>query len=233
MSPRTPAEAFAQAASALVHDHDVTDTLSRLLRDCAEMLHADALGVMVQAQPGELELLSATSHRAAALEVFQIQHDEGPCLDTIRTGKRANAESAEAIVETWAEVGPAIVKAGFHAVHAFPMRLTGKVIGGLNVFHVAEEPLDEEMTLVGQAFADVATLVVVQAASLTENQVVGRVHEALEGRTVVEQAKGVVAYTKNVDMAAAYDILVQMADVEGTDLTATARALMGQAERRG
>ena len=52
------------------------------------------------------------------------------------------------------------------------------------------------------------------------------------GRTVVELAKGVLAHTTGVDMAAAYRLLVERALDNGTTLTETAGDVLNQAQPR-
>ena len=232
MNQRTPAQAFADAASALVKSSDVTDTLSRLLRDCCALLDAEALGVLVEAPDGNLELLSASSHKTAALEVFQIQHEHGPCIDTIATGQPVVAVGAQEVAGAWPDVGTRILDAGFHAVHAFPMRCNGRIIGGLNLFHADARMLDDEQTMLGQAFADVATLVIVQSTDLSTGQITARVKQALDGRTVIEQAKGVVAHVHGLGMAEAYDFLLRLADEDGADLTSIARNTLSSTRHR-
>ena len=232
MNHRTPAQAFADAASALVKSSDVTDTLSRLLRDCCTLLDADALGVLVRSPSGNLELLSASSHKTAALEAFQIQHEHGPCIDTIASGQPVVAVGAQEVRSAWPGVGAVILQTGFYAVHAFPMRFNGRTIGGLNLFHTDARTLDDEQTILGQAFADVATLVIVKSTDLSTGQIAARVKQALDGRTVIERAKGVLAHQYGLDMAAAYDFLLRLAEEDGADLTTVARNTLSSTQHR-
>jgi hypothetical protein len=70
------------------------------LSSCADLTSADALGLLVRTAAGNLEMLSATSHQAAELELYQLQHDSGPCLDSIRTGRPLAAVATIVIVQT-------------------------------------------------------------------------------------------------------------------------------------
>jgi hypothetical protein len=228
MTPRTAAQAFADATSALIRDHDVTDVLSRLVRDSAELLSADAVGVLVSNSHGEVELLSSTSHDVAELELFQIQQNTGPCIECIHTAALVAVIGAEQISGRWPEVGTAIVAAGYRAVHAYPLRWHGVTIGAMNVFQSAPETAPPDQLLLGQALADIATIVLVQTTDLTLQQVTDRVQQALQARTDIEQAKGVLAYRHDIDMAAAFELLRTMAATDST-LTATAAAVIADA----
>ncbi|GAA1519728.1 GAF and ANTAR domain-containing protein [Kribbella lupini] len=230
MTAVTAAQAFADAAAAMVSQHDTTDTLAHLLTSYADLTGAAAAGMLVKDDHGQLELLSATSHQAGELELYQLQHDTGPCVEAFQSGTAVNARSDE-IGERWGDVGTAILSAGFHAVVAVPLRWHGQVLGAMNAFHRTPESVDEETRLLSQAFADVASMVIVQT-ELSTAQVEERIRTVLGGRTVVELAKGVLAHTTGLDMAAAYRLLVERALDNGTTLSETADDVIRQAQHR-
>jgi GAF domain-containing protein len=232
MTARTAAQALADAASALTGDDDVTDMLARLLDDARDVLGAQAVGLLLLTRGDDLELLSATSHRAAELESFQIQHDSGPCVDAIRAGTTLSVTDPREIVARWPEVGPAIIAAGYSAVQAYPLRWHGRTLGAMNVFRDDAGPQDASAAATGQAFANIATIVIVQPTRLTPQQVTERIQQALEARTIIEQAKGVLAYTEDLDMSAAYDLLRALAAERQASLTATAADVIAGARPR-
>jgi transcriptional regulator with GAF, ATPase, and Fis domain len=158
MTAATASQAFVDAAAAMVQQEDVTDTLNRLLADCAKFSAADAVGLLVRNAEDRLELLSATSHQAAELELYQLQHDTGPCVDSAREGVALSATADVEITERWGRVGEAILAAGFHAVHAVPLRWHGRLIGAMNAFHVIPQTADEEARQLTQACADIAAV---------------------------------------------------------------------------
>jgi transcriptional regulator with GAF, ATPase, and Fis domain len=230
MTPRTPAEAFADAARALLHEHDVNDLLLRLTRDAARFAGADAAGLVVRTGH-VLELLSATSHAAAQIELYQAMGTEGPCLDTIETGEVVVVTGAGELADRWPTAGPLIVDAGFQAVHACPLTWQDGVLGGLNLFRRAALAPGEDEVRTAQAFADMLTLAVVRPERLAHRDVDRRVERALEGRVAIEQAKGVLAHQLGVDMASAYEELIGRSAREGGTLTDTAHAVIRQALR--
>jgi transcriptional regulator with GAF, ATPase, and Fis domain len=228
----SPAQAFADAAAAMVNQDDVADTLAKLMSSCADLTSADALGLLIRTAAGELEMLSATSHQAAELELYQLQHDCGPCLDSIRTGRPLSAVAPEDIVERWGAVGEAITTAGYQSVHTAPLRWHGETIGALNAFRKTLDQVSADEMLLFQAFADVATIVIVQTTELTVEQLSSRIDAALEGRTVIEQAKGVLAQYKGVDMATAYQLLRARGDEQNQTLTEVAARILQEAAQR-
>ncbi|MFP3712378.1 GAF and ANTAR domain-containing protein [Puerhibacterium sp. TATVAM-FAB25] len=231
MTPRTPADSFADAAKALLQEHDLTDLLLRLTRDATRFAGGDAAGLLVRAGAG-LEVLSSTSHAATQLELFQAMSTEGPCVDVLEAGAPVVVAGRREIVDRWPTVGRAIVDAGFNGVHASPVAWQGGTIGGLNLFRRAEQPPDAEQRRTAQAFADMLALAMVQPDRPAEQDVDRRLARALGGRVTVEQAKGVLAQQHGLDMAAAYEELVDRSTREGRTLTDTAREVIGRAQQR-
>lgn len=226
----TAAAAFAEAVSALVGEPDVADILAHLVADCASVLEADAVAILARDSGGELSLLTATSHRVSELEVLQIQRSAGPCIDVIETNEAIVVTGADHLTERWGSIGQAIVGAGFESVEAHPLRWRGTVLGGLNVFR--SSTLVAHDAQLGQAFADVATLAVIYSMPISAEQAATRLHEALNARELVEQAKGVISYVDGVDLGTAYDRLLQRAESSGHTVTRAAAAVIDDQQRQ-
>lgn len=228
MSQMTVARAVSQTMASIVDREETADVLATLVENCAQLYPAAAVAIMVSVADGRLEPLSASSHEADGLEVLQSQQDAGPCVEAVRRDDTVVETGARDLVERWGTVGAAMAKAGYLAVHAYPMHWQGRTIGGLNIFLAAAEEPDEEARAVGQMIADLATLVVVRT-DLADAQVTSRIHEAITARALVEQAKGVLAYQRGIDMGAAYLGLLAESRRTGRPLTETARGIIGSA----
>jgi GAF domain-containing protein len=231
MKVENAAASLANAAAALVHDHDVPDLLLRLTRDATRCSGGDAGGLLVRSiRSGGLEVLAATDHRATHLEIYQAQRTEGPCVDVLHDEVSIHVTGKPGLVSRWPAVGRAIVDAGFAGVHAYPLRWRGEVVGGLNVFARSETHPGPDEVRTAQAFADLMTLVVTQTEESHADDLARRLDLALSGRVVVEQAKGALAQRLGIDMAGAYDHLLDRAEREGTSLTATAHQVLREAQ---
>ncbi len=106
------------------------------------------------------------------------------------------------------------------------MRWRGRSLGGLNIFRKAVTDVDDQVAKLSQAFADVATLVVVQSTDVPTDQIAARVHEAIMARGEVEQAKGVLAHVHGIGMAEAYDQLRRLAAEGGRTLSQAAHTVV-------
>ncbi len=230
MSRRTAAQALADATASLVRpEADIAGTIAELLVSYCDLVSADAAGLLVRKESGEIEILSATSHRAAELELYQLQTHSGPCVDAIDVAEEVQVGNPLDIEARWPMVGPAIVAAGYRTVHAVPMRWRGRAVGALNAFHRAPAAVGEEQRNLARAFADIATLALVQGGLDVGTTLANAIREALAGKVFIEQAKGVLAYTHDVEPGDAYALLVLIAQEEEVTLTAAAHSVIARA----
>lgn len=202
------ARTFVELADTLVADFDVVELLSLLADRCVEVLDIGAAGLMVVAPDGDLRVMASSSEAMRVLELFELQAEEGPCLDCYRTGEPVVNQDLADANGRWPRFANEALGAGFHSVHALPMRLRGSVIGALNLFHVEPGEMRSEDVAAAQALADVATIAILQHRAAVEAGVLNeQLNNALNTRIVIEQAKGMVAERKGLDMARAFATL--------------------------
>ena len=161
-----------EMADTLVDDFDIVDMLTRLTDRCVSVLGVSAAGVMLASPGDDLRLVASSSEAMRVLELFELQAQEGPCLDAFRTGKRVGQQDLEPGTGRWPRFSMLAVEAGFQSAFALPLRLRERIVGALNLFSFDRTPMDEEDVLVVQAFADLATISVVQHRAATETQLI-------------------------------------------------------------
>jgi GAF domain-containing protein len=203
------ARVFVELADTLVDDFDVYDLLHTLATRSVEMLDATAAGLLLTADGGQLQLVVSSSEKAQLVELFQLQHREGPCVDCFQSGEPVTVQQIDEAHSRWPNFAPAASRAGFTSVMALPMRLRGQVIGALNTFGVAESaPLSEEQIPIAQALADAATIAILQHRLAHDKQVVNeQLQVALNSRIAIEQAKGVLSARLNKTTDEAFEVL--------------------------
>ena len=212
-------------ADTLVADYDVVDLLTGLADRCVRVLGVAAAGVMLASPSGELRLVASSSEGMRVLELFELQSKEGPCLDAFRTGQRVEHETLHAGVGRWPRFSTVALEAGFRSAFALPLRLRDMTIGALNLVGVDQTPMDEDDILVAQAFADLATISVLQQRAAADVQRVNeQLSHALTSRVVIEQAKGVVFERAGIDMSEAFSRLRNYARSRNLRLTDVAQA---------
>ena len=200
--------ALVEMADTLVDDYDVVDLLTRLADRCVSLLGASAAGVMLVSPAGKLGLVASSSEAMRLLELFELQAEEGPCLDAFRTGAPIEHEDLRAGSGRWPSFSAAALEAGFRSASALPLRLREATLGALNLLSVTKAPMDEADLIVARAFADLAALSIVQhRASAQAQRLNQQLSEALTSRIVIEQAKGVMAERAGTSLAEAFSRL--------------------------
>jgi GAF domain-containing protein len=163
---------------------------------------------MLTDHTGTLRFMAASTADAKVLELFQLQHAEGPCVDCHRNGEPVHDTDLARAVDRWPTFAPRALDAGFHSVHAFPLRLRDRVIGALNTFGPEPVALEPDTVRVVQALADVATIAIIQERALTRaDTLTEQLQFALNSRIVIEQAKGAVSRALGVSVDDAFNIL--------------------------
>jgi GAF domain-containing protein len=204
------AQTFVELADTLVGGFDLMEFLHMLTERCVELLEVDAAGLLLADARGTLQLVAASTEQARVAELFQIQNDEGPCLDSYRTGQPVivgDIAAADAAAR-WPRFAAAAREMGFAAVHAIPMRLRDQVIGTLNLFGTAPDGLDPAVARAARALVDIATIGILQERASREQGIVsGQLQVALNSRVIIEQAKGILAERMRVTPDQAFTVL--------------------------
>jgi transcriptional regulator with GAF, ATPase, and Fis domain len=217
-------DTFVELADTMVADFDVIDFLHLLTDRSVALLAASAAGVVLADPRGELRLAAASSEEAGLLELFQLQNDQGPCLECFRTGRPVTAADLAGPAPRWPRFAAAAVQAGFATVEALPMRLRDQTIGALNLFRAEPSPLDPADLRIGQALADVATIGLLQERNVRRRETVAeQLQAALNSRVIIEQAKGKLAERLSIDMDRAFTMLRDYARSSNQRLTNVAR----------
>jgi GAF domain-containing protein len=219
-------ETFVELTDTMVADFDILDFLHVLTGRSTELLDVSAAGLLLADPRGELRVVAASSEAARLLELFQLQSDQGPCLDCYHSGQPVTSADLSAD-HRWPQFAAAAAGAGFTAVQALPMRLRDQVIGALNLFRAAPGAFDPASVRVGQALADVATIGLLHERSMRRSDTLNeQLQAALNSRVVIEQAKGKLAERLGIDMNQAFTILRDQARNRNQRLSDVARALI-------
>jgi hypothetical protein len=225
------ARTFVMLADSLVEDYDIVDLLDRLAVACVRLLGVTAAGLLLDDQQGNLAVIASSSEETRLLEVFQVQNDQGPCLDCVRGGAAVVSADLDADRVRWPLFSSFALQAGFRSVVALPLRLRQQTIGGLNLFDeraVLVAPGDQQLAQAqAQALADVATIGILQQRSVHRSAVLAEhLQRALNSRVVIEQAKGILAERNGLSMEAAFAALRLYARAQNIKLTDLAVAVV-------
>jgi transcriptional regulator with GAF, ATPase, and Fis domain len=229
VSAQRLAEVFVEVADTLVDEFDVIEFLQLVSIRTAELLDAGAAGLLLADQQGELQFMAASDEAAKLLELFEVQHAQGPCRDAFLGGVPVFAPDLSTVLDRWPQFAARALQAGFGSVHAMPMRLRGEVIGALSVFARNPGELDADDVRIIQALVDVATIGLLQERAIRRGEVLTeQLQGALNSRVVIEQAKGALAQLRGVSVDEAFELMRSFARRNGRRLSQVAQAVVSE-----
>jgi transcriptional regulator with GAF, ATPase, and Fis domain len=202
------ATTFVDLADTLVADFDVIDFLHTLATRSVELLDVEAAGIMLADPHGGLHVMASSAEEARLLELYELQNNEGPCLDCFRSGRSVARDDLAAMRSSWPAFTEQLQLLGFHSAQALPMRLRDETIGALNLFRIEPGKLSKADLGIGQAMADVATVGLIQERAIaTHERLATQLQTALSSRVQLEQAKGVLAQRASLRMDEAFHVM--------------------------
>lgn len=218
---------FVELTDSLVDDFDIIDLLTALADGCVELELAGAAGILLSDENGRLRVMAASSERTRLLELFQLQNDEGPCLEAYATGESVRDADLASALDRWPRFAPEAVAAGFRSVDALPLRLRAAPIGALNLFGASQGGMSEANRRIARAMGDVAAIAIIQSQMVRESETRARqLQHALDSRVAIEQAKGMVAERLAYDMDRAFELIRSYARGHRRHLTEVATEII-------
>ena len=222
------ASTLIEITRSVTHGAETLDIFTDLAQSCVELLPVSASGILLRDVSGTLQVIGASSLSAHLLDLFQVQNDQGPCLEC---SDRGVAVSDEELSEAgpWPRFAKLALDQGFRAVYALPLRSRNTTVGALNLF--ATTRLSSGQLMVAQSLANAATLSLLQVDPQVDLQiVVRRIHVAVESRNAVEQAQGMLCQRFSIDVEEAFVRLRASSRDLGLSLMDAVGAVLGRRE---
>ncbi len=193
-------------SAVMIDDYDVSDVLADLASSTTRIFDASAGGVSVGV--GErLQFITATDETATSVERVQEAFQAGPCVEAFTTGQVVTVQRMSN-AGRWPEYRAAATSAGYASAVGVPLVVGEHRIGSLNVYDTTERSWSDTDLEAARVLADVATAYLVRSGQLGEaRRLAGQLQVALEGRVVIEQAKGQLAERHGLEVDQAFDLL--------------------------
>ena len=221
------ARTFVELADTLVDDFDLVELSQTLVERCVELFDATAAGLLLADPAGDLRVLACSSDQLRIIELFEVQSEEGPCLDCYRGGLPVIIHDLAHVDGHWRRFVPVALAAGYSSVHALPVRLRHQVIGALNLFRADTGGLDSLDVLLAQAFADATAIAILQHRALHDSQLLAaQLQVALDSRVLIERAKGMLAERAQLSIAEAFVEIRSYARNHNRRLTAVCQSVL-------
>lgn len=212
---------LANMALELEQDADSVAMLERVSQYARILLDADDAGVMRIRTRSEVTTPAATSERVNEAHQLQALNDEGPCLDAIQGRATYRSDDVKSDLR-WPKWGPAAAEIGIRSAVGVRLATRTRGYGSLNIY--ADRPsaftaIDEQAAEILAAHATVAFAIAERAEGLAT---------AMESRTTIGQAQGILMQRFDIDTQAAFDFLKRISQHENQRLIAVAEAIVVQ-----
>lgn len=221
------ATTLVELADTLDDKYDVLQSLQTLVVRSTEILGATAAGVSLVDLRGALHLVASTTHAAGARPLIEMAASRGLGAEAFSSGKSLINLPAPSVARRWPEFTTAAEALGFRSAQVTPLRLRNEVLGVLALLFESDTQLSTADVTILEALAQVTTIGLLRERTPRQKELLAeQLQTAAQLRTVVEQAKGVLAELLGVDTAQAFDILRRFADREGQALSEVCVAVL-------
>ena len=167
----------------------------------------DGAGLMLLDGDGELRFSTVTDRPGGMLESLQEQFGEGPCVDAFLKDAPVLAEDL-GVDPRWPSVGPLAARHGVGAVLGVPIDLRDGPMGTLNVYSAHPRRWDDSEVAAIQAYTRViASLLRTAVQAHVSGKAATQLQQALDHRSLIEQAKGILMERRGLDQQAAFELL--------------------------
>ena len=186
-----PLAAFAELSKIMLGDGSLNETLGRiaaLARDTIPDTDEVSVTLIDRDKP---KTVVFTGQLAVHLDERQYESGLGPCLDAALTGETVVVEVTND--NLYQDFAHSARRAGITHSVSVGLPVPQRVVGALNIYTSTPDPLAEETIGLAQAFASYAGVAVANAALYNYTaELADQMQAAMQSRSVIEQAKGIL-----------------------------------------
>jgi hypothetical protein len=181
--------------------------------------------ISVTSGDGTIETLAPTDPIAAEADQLQYDLGEGPCLDAALTEPVVQVDDL-ATDQRWPHYGPKAAALGMCSQLAFQFRAAPRVRGALNLYADTPQVFDEDARYIAGMYADWA------AVLLGWSRHEETMSEALESRTTIGTAIGILMERYQLDANRAFAFLVRTSQTGNIKLRDVAAGVVADAAKK-
>lgn len=201
--------------------------IASLAKDTIQGVESTSVTMMDHDKPRTVVF---TGPLAVQLDERQYDIGFGPCLDASVTGQTITVATQDPGSSLYPEFGAVCLRAGVRHVVSVGLPMNQRVVGALNIYGTEDLPFRGAAVELAQTFAGYAAVAVSNAASYHDAVDLGnQMKEAMQSRSVIEQAKGMIMAERRCDAEEAFRILTRASQHQNVKLRQVAELLI---ERR-
>jgi GAF domain-containing protein len=163
---------------------------------------------------------------ALAADELQYEQGHGPCMDAGRSGALLLVEDMRTD-SRWPDYAPRAAERGVRSSMSTPLPYQGATIGALNVYATEPAAFTPDDVAVAEEIASYVAVAVANADAHAEAREVGeQMRAAMESRSVIDMAKGMLMAQHGCSADEAFTILSHASQRSNRKLRDIARAMV-------
>lgn len=224
--PDTLGGELTELAGLLLTNETLETMLGHVANSAVRAIPAcDAAGVTLF-ERNQMTTAAASGSIVRRVDLHQYSTDEGPCLESMRTGELRRSVSLAAETRWPKFRGPAIGE-GVVSCLALPLVIGNHGTAGVLNLYSQSRPFEEEDEEIGRRFAAPASIAVANAKAYAKARaVIEQLEEALQSRDVIGQAKGIIEAREHCGPDEAFERLRELSQHRNVKLRDLAAAIV-------
>lgn len=220
MSTSRLSERIAAAAREMQGETGAQGTMDKAVKLAVRLVdHCEDCGISLVHENNRIDTPAATSDVVVRIDELQYQHDQGPCLDAIRESEVVYSPDLanDGRWPSWAR--QVVAETGVRCMLCFRL-FNNRTLGALNLYSTRLDAFDEDDRAEGLALAAHAALAVAAA------QEAEHLRSAMDTRTVIGQAAGILMERFDLNEDQSFAVLVRVSSTTNTKLRQVAADLV-------
>ena len=161
-----------------------------------------------------------------ALDERQYEADRGPCLDAA-AGSVLVSVPDTAIEDRWQQFAEAATEAGVGSSLSMGIPIQDAVVGALNIYGSTARAFDADAIELARTFAGYAAIALANAHLYASSaSLAAQMREAMESRSVIDQAIGITMVQERCNANQAFDLLVRLSQASNRKLRDVAQVMV-------
>jgi GAF domain-containing protein len=200
------ATAYAELQHLVLDSCDVSNFLTELAKLATSIAPGTHCGITLRRED-EVWSVAASDSDALRMDEIQYLHGRGPCLEALRTGTPVEVPDITEVVQ-WGDYREYALAHGVRSTLSLPLVVDDVSIGALNLFAPTAHAFSGADVARVQAFttqAAMALTILLRQARMTALD--EQLAEALATRAVIDQALGILMYTRRISASEAFNTL--------------------------
>ena len=200
--------------------------LQKVVDAAKKLLGATGAGLVLVDGDGNLRWASVSDQPTQNVEDSQERLAQGPCQDAFEQQRPIYVADVRDD-PAWRELARVMVEEGMVAALSVPVELNGGAIGTLDIYFDTPWKWDASEVHAVRAYAAVvASLLQHAVVAHVKGRLADQLQTALEHRSVLEQAKGVLMERKSLDQSEAFELLRRTARSQRRKIVEVAREVI-------